>query len=52
MGPGMMGRGVMTGSVTRHHKAMTNGIPEPYRSSRDPLPDDVKTLRSGAQVYE
>jgi mono/diheme cytochrome c family protein len=52
MGRGMMGRGMMTGSVARHHEAMTNGIPEPYRSSRDPLPDDAKTLHSGARVYE
>lgn len=51
MGQGMMGRGMMTGSMMRHHQAMMYGIPEPYRSARNPLPNSAGTLRRGAQVY-
>ncbi|GAA3901934.1 hypothetical protein GCM10022276_20840 [Sphingomonas limnosediminicola] len=49
--PGMMGHGMMTGSKMRHHQAMMNGIPEPYRSARNPLPNSPATLQRGAQVY-
>ena len=57
MGPGMMGqhgmlgRGMMTGSMVRHHRAMMYGIPEPYRSAHNPLPVSAETLRRGAHVY-
>lgn len=52
MGHGMMGPGRgMMGSMVRHHQAMMNGIPEPYRSMRDPLPATAATLDRGAQVY-
>jgi mono/diheme cytochrome c family protein len=49
--PGMMGHGMMTGSMMRHHQAMMNGIPEPYRSAQNPLPSSAATLQRGAQVY-
>ncbi len=52
MGHGMMGHGTMMGSMVRHHQAMMYGIPEPYRSSRNPLPASSEaTLRRGAEVY-
>lgn len=56
MGQGMMGQhgrmgGMMMGSMARHHHAMMSGIPEPYRSARNPLPDSTATLHRGAQVY-
>ncbi len=51
MGQGMMGRGMMAGSSVRHHFVMLNGIPEPYRSMRDPLPNTAATLQRGARVY-
>lgn len=51
MGPGMMGRGMMMGSMVRHHQAMMNGIPQPYRSARNPLPYSAATLQRGALVY-
>jgi mono/diheme cytochrome c family protein len=51
MGQGMMGRGMMMGSMVRHHQAMMYGIPAPYRSARDPLPNSAPTLQRGAQVY-
>jgi mono/diheme cytochrome c family protein len=50
-GPSMMGRGTMMGSMVRHHQAMMNGIPEPYRSARDPLPNTAVTLERGAKIY-
>ena len=50
MGQGMMGRGMM-GSMVRHHQAMMYGIPEPYRSMRDPLPNNDATFHHGAEVY-
>jgi len=51
MGQGMMGGGMMMGSMVRHHQAMMYGIPEPYRSVRNPLTHSDATLRRGAQVY-
>ena len=48
---GMMGHGMMMGSMVRHHQAMMNGIPEPYRSARNPLPNSAAILQHGAQVY-
>lgn len=48
---GMMGRGVMMGSMVRRHQAMMFGIPEPYRSAHNPLPNSAATLQRGAQVY-
>ena len=50
MGQGTMGQGTM-GSMVRHHQAMMYGIPEPYRSARNPLPNSAATLHRGAQVY-
>lgn len=47
---GMMGHGMM-GSMARHHQAMMYGVPEPYRSARNPLLDSAATLQHGAQVY-
>lgn len=49
--PGMMGPGRMMGSMIRHHEAMMNGVPEPYRSARNPLANTRATLARGAQVY-
>jgi mono/diheme cytochrome c family protein len=51
MGRGMVGQGMMMGSMVRHHQAMMYGIPEPYRSARNPLPNASATLQRGAQVY-
>lgn len=51
MGRDMMGRDMMVGSMARRHEAMIHGIPEPYRSARDPLPENAATLTRGAQVY-
>ena len=47
----MMGHGMMMGSMARHHRAMMYGIPEPYRSARNPLANSAATLQRGAQVY-
>ena len=47
MGPGWQGSGAMV----RHHAAMMQGIPEPYRSMTNPLPRTVETLAHGAKVY-
>ena len=51
MGQGMMGHGMMMGSMARRQQAMMEGIPEPYRSARNPLPSSSATLERGAQVY-
>lgn len=51
MGQGMMGHGMMTGSMVRRHQAMMHGLPEPYRSAHNPLPNSSATLQRGAQVY-
>lgn len=51
MAQGMNG-GMMRGSYVRHHVAMANGIPEPYRSMRDPLSDTAATLEQGARIYQ
>lgn len=51
MGQGMMGHGMMTGSMMRHRQAMMLGVPEPYRSAQNPLPNSAATLHRGAQVY-
>ena len=48
---GMMGQGMMMASMPRHDLAMMSGIPEPYRSMRNPLSYSATTLRGGAQVY-
>jgi mono/diheme cytochrome c family protein len=47
----MMDQGMMMGSMLRHHQAMMHGIPEPYRSARNPLPNSEATLERGAAVY-
>lgn len=46
MGPWMMG------NVRRHHQAMMYGIPAPYVSLRDPLPNSDQNLRRGATVFQ
>ena len=50
-GPEMMGHGMMTGSIMRHHQAMMYGVPETYRLAHNPLPISEATLRHGADVY-
>ncbi|MCJ2177846.1 c-type cytochrome [Novosphingobium album (ex Hu et al. 2023)] len=47
MGPGQQGPEPMP----RHRAAMMKGIPEPYRSMTNPLPETQETLQSGARVY-
>lgn len=54
MGHGQMGMGSgwpRTGFMARHHAAMTQGIPEPYRSMTNPLPQTQETLARGAKIY-
>ena len=52
MGQGMMGQGQgMMGSMPRHHQAMMSGIPAPYNSLRNPLPQTPETVDRGAAVY-
>ena len=51
MRQGMMGHGMMAGSMLRHHQAMMYGIPQPYRSAPNPLPNSAATLQRGALVY-
>ena len=51
MCPGTMAHGMMMGSMVRHHRAMMYGIPQPYRSARNPLPNSAATFQRGAQVY-
>jgi mono/diheme cytochrome c family protein len=43
---------MMTGSYVRHHAVMANGIPEPYRSMRNPLSNTAATLEQGARIYQ
>lgn len=55
MGPGMMSPGMMGqnwGSVARHRQFMTGGVPEPYASMRDPLPDTAETVARGRTLFE
>jgi mono/diheme cytochrome c family protein len=46
---GMMGGG--SGSMARHHQFMMGGVPEPYRSLTNPLPDDAEVIVRGRAVY-
>lgn len=55
MGPGMMREGMMGqnwGSAARHRQFMTSGVPEPYASLRDPLPDTPAVIDRGRTVFE
>ena len=55
MGSGMMGPGMMGqngGSAARRQQFMTGGVPEPYASMRDPLPDTPEVLARGRKVFE
>lgn len=38
--------------IPRHRAATTNGVPEPYRSMRNPLPPSPAILARGAAVYD
>lgn len=55
MGPGMMGPGMMGpggSSMQRHHFAMMSGIPSPYDSFKNPLPQSRETVDKGGVTYE
>lgn len=39
------------GPIPRHHIAMMQGIPAPYASMHNPLPQTEATLKRGAAVY-
>ena len=55
MGPGMMGPGMMGpggSSMQRHHFAMMSGIPSPYDSFKNPLPQSRETVDKGGAIYE
>jgi len=51
---GMGPKGEMMGNrdFVRHRYAWRNGIPEPYRSARNPLSPTPRTLDAGRAVYE
>ena len=49
---GMMGGGMMGGSMARHHYAMMYGLPAAYQSLSNPLPHTTKSLEQGGVVYE
>jgi mono/diheme cytochrome c family protein len=54
MGPGMMGRGMMSngmGYMTRRHTAMMSGIPAPYAGLANTLRMTPETISKGAAVY-
>ena len=67
-GPGMMGGGCMGmncpggpgrgmvgenwGSMPRHHQFMMGGVPEPYASMSDPLPNTSEVIARGRTVFE
>lgn len=48
---GMMRHGMM-GSMPRHHQARMSGVPAPYDSVKNPLPQTQETVDRGAAVYE
>lgn len=55
MGHGMEGQEMMGqnwGSDARHRQFMTSGVPEPYASMRDPLPDTLQVLACGRTVFD
>jgi Cytochrome c len=49
-GAGMM-RG-MSGSKSRHRQLMMGGVPEPYASMANPLPDTGPVIARGRAVFE
>jgi mono/diheme cytochrome c family protein len=54
MGMNCMGQDMMggnSGSMARHHQGMMGGVPEPYSSLTDPLPDNAEVLSRGRAVY-
>ena len=53
--PGGAGQGMMGqdgGSTARHQQFMMGGVPEPYASMRDPLPDNAEVIARGRTVFE
>jgi mono/diheme cytochrome c family protein len=48
---GMMGPGMMA-NMARHHQAMMYGIPVPYRTLRDPVPNTPAKFARGAAVFQ
>ena len=46
----MMDDGMM-GSMPRHHQVMMAGIPAPYRTARNPVPNSAAIFRQGEAVY-
>jgi len=52
MGPGMRGYGMMMGSsMQRHRQVMMTGLPETYRSLRNPLSADTQVISQGKALY-
>jgi mono/diheme cytochrome c family protein len=43
--------GWTTGGWARHHYAMMGGVPEPYRSTKNPLLKTEATFSRGAAIY-
>ena len=41
------GRGML-----RHQYFMANGVPEPYRSKRNPLPANAETVKAGIEIFQ
>ena len=50
IGSGMPGPRM--GSMPRHHFAMMSGIPSPYDSYKNPLPQSRETVDKGGAIYE
>lgn len=53
--PGGAGQGMMGqdgGSTARHQQFMMGGVPEPYASIPDPLPDNAEVIARGRTVFE
>jgi mono/diheme cytochrome c family protein len=42
----------MMANMKRHHQAMMYGIPAPYATARDPLPNTPAKLSRGAAVFK
>jgi mono/diheme cytochrome c family protein len=48
---GMMGRGMMMGSMVRHRYAMMNGIDQKYAHKINPLSMTAETIEAGKKLY-
>ena len=48
---GMMGHGMMGGSMQRHHQAMMGNLPPAYANLSNPLPATSKTTDRGQKIY-